>query len=159
MRTIIALIALLTIGCGPQIKGTISIDGVPAPNEALSMSSFGSANRTLVTNSFGDYSVTVADDWTGTITHTLYDASIQYVAVQQNQLNQDWNIAQQCVSISGYVRDAEGLPIEEVTMRAQGTNGIIINDNTVLTNELGFYSIDVPTGVIITVVNYTPPPP
>ncbi|MHC4643048.1 MAG: Kelch repeat-containing protein [Planctomycetota bacterium] len=100
-----------------------------------------SNGATDTTDANGYYELSVAYNWSGTVTPTNVDwgflpVNKEYSNITTDQVNQDYTAFKP--KISGYIEDSSGLPFEDVTINSNNGGGTDITDTN------GFYEIEVP---------------
>ena len=127
-------------GFQPTISGVITAYGASLAGVTLTASSGGGM---AITDSAGNYNLIVAYGWSGTITpskpqYTFTPANKVYNNVTADAVSQNYTAILPPVSISGYVREANGTPIADVNVTANNAGG------TTTTNSSGYYSVSIP---------------
>ncbi|MEJ2633923.1 MAG: hypothetical protein P8184_01365 [Calditrichia bacterium] len=128
-----------------SISGTVlELNQVPCPGVAMN-----GLPGNPVTDAQGIYSAMVPFDWSGIVTPSregwLFSPdSLTYKQVRENHTGQNYLASMVQYRISGYIRDSESNPINEVVLV-----GLPGNPST---DSRGFYSSDVPQGWSGTVI-------
>jgi hypothetical protein len=123
----------------PKISGYVKDNGdTEVEGVSISADNGGGSDTTDIN---GYYEIVVPYDWSGTVTANkigwnLTPSSRPYSNVTSDQPNQDYTAFQP--KISGYVRDANGIGVENVLVSANNGGGSDTTDAT------GFYKITVP---------------
>jgi hypothetical protein len=98
-----------------------------------------------VTDASGYYEVLVDYDWSGKVTpthnaYTFVDPNTSYSNVKADVTDQDYTGTMLTFSISGYIEDANDVPVEGVLVTAENGGG------TDTTDASGYYEVWVPYG-------------
>ena len=106
---------------------------------------FSNSGGTATTNASGNYSVTLANGYSGTATpsktgYTFTPATKSYSNLTTNQTGQDYTATLPPVAVSGSVKTASGTGVSGVLITFSNSGG------TATTDGSGNYSINVPNG-------------